>query len=228
MRIGIIGAMDLEIHGLAALLEDAQTHTVGKQRFVCGRFAGHEVITACCGVGKVAAAVCTQTLLLHFQPHGVINMGVAGGWPSAVQLLDTVVADLLVQHDADTTALGDPLGYVHVLDRVEMRADEAMVSRLKQSCKALDLPVTVGTVATGDCFVGDEATAKRIHDNFGAIAFEMEGGSIAQTCLMNQTPFAVLRTISDGGDAFDFEAFSRQAAERTLAIIQNFLQNLPL
>ncbi|MGN1473217.1 MAG: 5'-methylthioadenosine/adenosylhomocysteine nucleosidase, partial [Eubacteriales bacterium] len=62
----------------------------------------------------------------------------------------------------------------------------------------------------------------------GACAAEMEGGAIAQVCYLYKTPFAVLRTMSDGADgdaSGDFAAFAEQAAQiSSLAILSLFTE----
>ena len=56
----------------------------------------------------------------------------------------------------------------------------------------------------------------------------MEGGAIAQVCYLYKTPFAVLRTMSDGADgdaSGDFAAFAEQAAQiSSLAILSLFTE----
>ena len=64
--IGIIGAMDIEIEALINTLENKQTHQVGSLVFFTGILFNKEVILAICGIGKVNAALCTQTMILHF------------------------------------------------------------------------------------------------------------------------------------------------------------------
>lgn len=55
----------------------------------------------------------------------------------------------------------------------------------------------------------------------------MEGGAIAQTAAANNIPFAVLRSVSDGGDssaAMDYPTFKKTAAEKSTAIILKYLE----
>ena len=57
-----------------------------------------------------------------------------------------------------------------------------------------------GIIATGDQFVGSKDKLNRLMEEFGAVACEMEGGSIGQVCALNKIPFAVIRAISDHGE----------------------------
>ena len=85
----------------------------------------------------------------------------------------------------------------------------------------------LGIVATGDRFVSTREEGQKIHKNFGAIANEMEGGSIGQVCVHNDVNFCVLRVISDsiyGGESWlSFREFTEQAAARSVRIIEGFL-----
>ena len=86
--IGIIGAMEIEIEGLRAKLEDAQSETISEIRFDWGTINGTPCTLAVCGPGKVNAAVCAQTMILRFHPQLVINSGVAGGIGQDVHIKD--------------------------------------------------------------------------------------------------------------------------------------------
>ena len=81
-----------------------------------------------------------------------------------------------------------------------------------------------GTIASGDVFVADEGKKLFIRENFGAIACEMEGAAIGHVCYINNIPFGVLRTISDGGDDMDYLTFAGIAAEKGKQIILEFLK----
>ena len=64
-------------------------------------------------------------------------------------------------------------------------------------------------------------------NEFGAICGEMEGGAIGHTCAANNVKFAVLRSISDGGDEnsrLDYPTFKKIAAEISTTIILEFIK----
>ena len=63
-----------------------------------------------------------------------------------------------------------------------------------------------------------------IRSKFDVIAAEMEGGAIGQVCYINNIPFAILRTISDGeGGGMDYAQFVVKAAEVSIAVVQKFI-----
>ena len=107
--IGIIGAMAVEIDELRERLTDPTDEVISNIRFTCGKLAGKDVVLAVCGIGKVFAAICAQTMILTYRPELIINTGVAGGLDKDLKIGDVVVATGLVQHDMDTSPLGSTL-----------------------------------------------------------------------------------------------------------------------
>jgi len=85
-----------------------------------------------------------------------------------------------------------------------------------------------GTVASADTFIASDDTKAMLKKEFGAIAGEMEGASIAHTAYLNNIEFSALRCISDGGDKdaqMDYPKFKKIAAQKETAIVLNLLQN---
>jgi adenosylhomocysteine nucleosidase len=231
-RYGVIAAMKIEAEHIVAAMEDVRTETVGGIEFTLGTIrrgqdewtgdqgSEAEVICAVCGVGKVNAAMCAETMILHFAPARIINTGVAGSLSTELGGGDVVIASDVVQHDFDTSALGDPPGLIPGLDTVKMHcSDRLRMSELRNAAEAVlegtGAKILHGVIASGDQFVADPETKKRIVERVGAAACEMEGGAIGQVCAANGVPFAVVRTMSDsadGGAVEDYPAFARKAA----------------
>ena len=153
-------------------------------------------------------------------------MGVAGGLAQGLSVCDAVVADFVVQHDMDTTAIGDPAGLISGLNLVKIPAEKALYEPLAAACRAKGVNTMIGTVASGDLFVAKEEDKDRIRSLFGAAACEMEGAAIGQVACTNGVPFAVLRTISDGGDGMEFSEFAPLAAKASVAITREFVKSI--
>ena len=118
----------------------------------------------------------------------------------------------------DTSALGDPVGLISGINIVEIPADAALAEKISAIVKSMGINTVTGTIATGDQFIGNQETKKRIVDTFGAIACEMEGAAIGQVCYVNKVPFAVIRAISDdadGGACEDYPTFAKMAAKNS-------------
>ena len=224
MRIGIIGAMQMEVDALQAAMNQPVSESVSGITFVRGSIGRHEIIAAVCGIGKVFAAMCAQTMILRYQPQGIINIGVAGTVTSGLKVLDIAVADNVCQHDMDTSPLGDPVGLISGINQIYFPADKALAQAIGAAADKLGIRHTTGTIASGDQFIHTQEKKTWIHETFNAIAAEMEGGSIGHVCTVNQVPFAVLRTISDGdGSTMDYNTFAQKAALQSIDVIMEAL-----
>ena len=227
MRIGVIGAMQIEIDNLKKTLENTTVETISGVEFVKGTIGNTEVVAAVSGVGKVFAAICTEAMILTYHVDKVINIGVAGTLCKELGVMGIAVADKVVQHDMNTSALGDPVGLLSGINEVYLACDDDMRSVLEECLKEQSRKYHVGTIATGDMFMHKQKQKDKIHDRFDAIAAEMEGGSIGHVCYMNKVPFAILRTISDGeGGAMDYAEFAEKAAQIGIDIVVDFIKKM--
>lgn len=227
MTIGIIGAMQMEVDNLKEAMDNQSTVTVSGVNFVCGNVGEVDVVAAVCGVGKVFAAICAEAMILKFNPDMIINIGVAGTLTKDLGVLDVAVASDVLQHDMDTSAVGDPIGLISGLNQIYFPTDEKMREVLCECLNEKGIRNVMGPIATGDIFMHDAEHKALIRDRFRAIACEMEGGSIGHVCTVNHVPFAVLRAISDGdGGALDYQTFAEQAALRSIEIVLEFIARM--
>ena len=230
MMIGIIGAMDVEIKELLSKMENTAEEKQGLLEFYIGKINGCECVVVKCGVGKVSAAVCAQTLILRYNPDAVINIGVAGGIGEGIQIGDLVISKSVVQHDMNTSALGDEIGLISGINKVYIDADEALSDLIYEYAKDIySSNVFKGVIATGDIFVSENKMMKNIAEKFNASACEMEGGSVGQTCYMNDVPFVIIRSISDNGNddaSVDFMQFAESSANKYGELIFSILPHI--
>ena len=227
MKIGIIGAMQMEVDALQAAMADPTRETVSGITFVQGTIGSHRVIAAVCGIGKVFAAMCAQTMILRYSPDRIINIGVAGTVTKGLQVLDMAIADQVCQHDMDTSPLGDPVGLISGINQIYFPADAHLARVIGAAADRLGVRHSTGTIASGDQFIHTQEKKDWIRTTFGAIAAEMEGGSIGHVCTVNHVPFAVLRTISDGdGGTMDYNTFAQKAALQSIDVIMEALAAL--
>ena len=225
--IGIIGAMEVEIEGIRSMMTDKTEKTVSGVRYVSGKLGGCEIVTAVCGIGKVFAAICAQTMILEYKPEAIINTGVAGSLSAALNVCDIAVADKVVQHDMDTSPLGDPKGLVSGINVIYFEADKKVCDMLTEAVKAHGINTVSGTIASGDQFIASKDVKERIVSDFGAIACEMEGAAIGHVCYVNKVPFSVLRAISDKADGvadIDYPSFCKMAADNYIKVICTFCE----
>ena len=226
--VGIIGAMQIEIDGLRAHMKNEKEVVISGIKFLTGEIKGTEVVMAVCGMGKVYAAICAQTMVIHFKVDAVINTGVAGNLSDKLGIKSVAIADQVVQHDMDLTPIGYAYGELGGLDLIYIPTDKKLVELVEKSVKHMGLNYQIGTIATGDQFINKPQQQEFITSHFHAIAAEMEGASIGHVCCLNQIPFAIIRTISDdanGNAPEDFPTFAREAAEIAIEIVLEVLEN---
>ena len=223
--IGIIGAMDIEVDGIVASMSEVSSEKISGITFYKGKLGEAKAVVAKCGIGKVFAAMCAQTMILKYNPDVIVNSGVAGSLGGGVSVLDVVVAKNVVQHDMDTSAIGDPVGLISGINVIYIDADKDASSKLLDACNMLDYKCHSATIASGDKFIADSGEKNVIKERFGAQACEMEGASIGHVCYVNGTKFAILRAISDGeGAEMDYMTFAPLAAKQSIEIIKKFVE----
>ncbi|MCI8877412.1 MAG: 5'-methylthioadenosine/S-adenosylhomocysteine nucleosidase [Lawsonibacter sp.] len=146
------------------------------------------------GVGKVNAAMGAQLFIDRYHPDWLVNAGVAGSFLD-LSIGTIVLADCFVQHDVDTTPMGDPIGLVSTVNRVDFPTSET--ERLSGILTAQGVEHRVGKVATGEVFMTKGERADWVARTFAPALCEMEGGAIAQVCLRNGVKFTALKSVSD-------------------------------
>ena len=151
--IGIIGAMDIEVDGLVSSMPKKKITMLSGIKFYQGKLCGKDVVVAKCGIGKVFASICAQTMILNFNPSVVINTGVAGTLDKDLCVLDVAIASGVVQHDMDTSPLGDPYGLISGINVIVFNSDDRVVNTLKLASEQAKILCKTGIIATGDKFV---------------------------------------------------------------------------
>ena len=227
---GIIGAMRIEVETIKALMDDKKSEVISGVEYITGTLHGKEIVIAVCGIGKVAAAMCAQTMILKYAPERIINTGVGGSLSEKLAIGDVAVAESLVQHDMDTSPLGDPVGLISGINIVNIPCDEKVVETLVKGVESLGgIKALKGVIASGDQFIADASKKEYIKSNFNAVVCEMEGASIAQVCYTNGVPFGVVRAVSDcadGSSHMDYGEFLPMAAANAAKLIESFVVNI--
>ncbi len=224
MKLGIIGAMDIEVATLRQNMQEMELTHKGGMDFYSGRLNGLDCVVVQCGVGKVNAALCVQCLCDCFAVTHVVNTGVAGSLCADLDIGDLVVSQDAVYHDFDCHVLNDHyiVGQVPGLSVRAFPADESLMALAFAASEQVNPGHTrIGTVASGDQFVCSKEQKAQIVADTAAICTEMEGTAIAHGAWRNGVPFVVLRAISDKADdsaEMDYPTFERIAAQRCAAV----------
>lgn len=213
-KIGIIVAMDKELHQLQQLFNDGN------------------VLVQKCGIGKVNAALGAQRMINEFHPDCIISSGCAGGNGDDINVQDVVVSSELCYHDVycgkaidDTTVYGQVQGMP-----ARFKADANMLEKALH-LQTSDISLHQGLIVTGDWFVDSKEKMRSIIEKFPeAKAVDMESCAIAQTCYINKVPFISFRVISDiplrDTDASQYHNFWETIAEHSFQITKTFVESL--
>lgn len=229
-KIGIIGAMELEVSTLKNLM---RVNTVTKKAgmdFYDGTLEGKNVVVVRCGFGKVNAGMCVQILADLFQVTHIINLGVAGSLNPKLDIGDILISERALQHDMDVSPLGYEPGQIPEIGTFAFTADRVMVETAVSACKKVnpDVSVMTGLVVSGDQFISSREVKDRLVAMFHGDCAEMEGAAVAQASCLNGLPFVIIRAISDKADdsagEMDFPTFEKLAAEHGAKLTVEFVR----
>ncbi len=228
MKLGIIGAMPVEVDLLKSKLQNGQTEQEGAFEFYSGTIDGIEVIVLLSGIGKVSAAIATVLLIERYHPDYIINTGTAGGLRD-VKMGDLVIGTEVGYHDADVTAFGYELGQM-AQQPVRFVSDTFLLNVVNKAIESLTVQQNVfqGIILSGDSFMSDPERVNQVRDDFPkALAVEMESAAIAQTCAQLKVPFIVVRAISDlagEGNSKSYDTFVKEAGRISAEMIINCIK----
>lgn len=229
-KLGIIGAMEIEVQALLEKMEGKTAYNKAGSVFHEGSLEGLPVVVVQCGVGKVNAALCVQILCDCFGVTHLVNTGIAGSLSAALDIGDLVVSQDAMYHDLDVRVFGYPVGKVPRMDVLAFPADETLLGYAFAAAEAVNPGHTrIGRVATGDQFICQKEQKEAIIANTQALCTEMEGAGIAQTAYRNGVPFVILRAISDKADdsaEMDYPTFEAIAADRCAAVTMALAKRL--
>ncbi len=229
MRVGIIGAMDVEVELLKEQMSDPQVTKVAGMSFFEGTLGGTPSVVVQSGIGKVNAGMCVQILVDRYHVTHVINTGVAGSLDARLDIGDIVVSTDCLQHDFDATPLGYRPAEIPGVGTISFPADEDMRAAVIKAAHevAPEIGVIEGRIVSGDQFISDSGVKSHLIEDFGGTCCEMEGASVAQAAWLNNVPFVVVRAISDkpgsAEQVMEYATFERQAAHHCAKIVSRMV-----
>jgi adenosylhomocysteine nucleosidase len=228
MKIAIIGAMEEEVTLLRDHIESKEQTIVAGYEYTSGKMDDADVVLLRSGIGKVNAAMSTTILLEKFNPDVVINTGSAGGFHPDLNVGDVVISSEVRHHDVDVTVFGYEYGQVPQLPAAFV-ADEKLVQVAEKAAKEInDIQVVKGLIATGDSFMNDPARVDFVRGKFNDLqAVEMEAAAIAQVAYQFQTPFVIIRSLSDiaGKESnVSFEQYLEKAAVNSANLVMKIVK----
>lgn len=230
-KIGIIGAMEVEVETLKKDMEVGRVVKKAGMEFHEGVLNGMPVVVVRSGICKVNAAVCTQILIDDFGVDGIINTGVGGSLNAEINIGDIVISTDVVHHDVNAVEFGYALGQIPQMKVFSFPADETFAEKAKAACNRVNPDITVwrGRICSGDQFVSSQEQKDQIIKAFHGWCTEMEGAGIAQTAYLNDVPFIIVRAISDKADNsayVDYATFEKKAAEHSVRLVEALMSDL--
>lgn len=231
-KLGIIGAMAVEVETLKSRMDNVVVTERAGMVFYEGKLENLPVVVVVCGIGKVNAALCVQIMCDCFHVTHIVNTGVAGSMCAELDIGDFVISRDAMYHDFDCHVLNPQyvVGQIPGFPVRAFTADEQLVQLAFSAAQSVYPDHTrIGTVASGDQFVCDKDVKQRIVENTGALCTEMEGAAIAHAAWRNGVPFVVIRAISDKADdsaQMDYPTFEAIAAERCAKVTQHMAKKL--
>lgn len=232
MKLGIIGAMDVEVATLKENMENKTEKVIAGSVYAEGILEGLPAVVVQCGVGKVNAALCVQALCDCFGVTHIVNTGVAGSLNAELDIGDFVISKEAIYHDFDCHVINPKysVGQVPGMDIRAFPADD-MLTDLAYTAATEQCPghAHIGTVASGDQFICNREQKENIIKNTNALCTEMEGAAISHAAYRNGIPVVVIRAISDKADdsaQMDYPTFEAIAAKRCADVVRTMAKSL--
>ncbi len=230
-KIGIIGAMDVEVASLKEQMQISSKTTYAGMEFCDGLLGQTPVVIVKSGICKVNAALCVQLLVDHFQVTHIINTGVAGSLCNQIDIGDIVVSISAQYHDVDATIFGYQPGEIPQEGVVAFPADESLRMHAVKAVQeaAPEVHVFEGKILSGDQFISSHAKKEQLMGSFDGMCCEMEGAAIAQASYANRIPFVIIRAISDKADESvteSYDVFEGKAAVHCARIVSYMVQHI--
>lgn len=227
-KIGIIGAMELEVETLKEKMNVVNIVKRASMEFYEGTLNDVPVVIVKSGIAKVNAGICTQILIDTFAVTHIINTGVAGSLNADINICDIVISTDTCYHDIDATIFGYQKGEVPQIGTLYFKADETLIRLAKEACAAVnpDIQVFTNRIVSGDQFICDKEVKNEISRTFNAYCTEMEGAAISQVAYLNNCPFVIIRAISDKADdsaKMEYPLLEKKAAQLCAGLVEHMI-----
>lgn len=194
----LLFAMEKEASELLKNVEILENRCVGYTEIFEVEKDEKKFLVAISGIGKGFAASAIASIANLYKVDSFINVGVAGSQNKAkADIFSAVIGDQYVEHDMDTSAIGDPKGLISGINMVYLPGCKSLMEVAGRVCKGLSIPYVEGTISSGDTFLSEGEKKKSITEEFGSLCLDMESAPFAQIASVFHVPFCAIRVISD-------------------------------
>jgi adenosylhomocysteine nucleosidase len=166
-KIGIIGAMELEIKLLLDNMDLKIKENISGFTYYSGIISGKDVVVTSCSIGKVNAAACTQLLIDKFNVNCIINTGIAGGLHNEVNICDVVISSNVTHHDVRKDQMKRWFPFKECFE-----GDNELIEIAISACEDIKTKKWrnhVGRIVSGECFVSDKKLKENIIEEYSHI-----------------------------------------------------------
>ena len=230
-RIGIIGAMEVEVEKLKARMENVEITRRASMEFYAGTLEGKNVVVVRSGIGKVNAAVCTQILIDEFEAEAVINTGIAGSLNADINIGDLVISTDLVHHDMNAVAFGYPVGQIPQMEAFSFRSDENLRKLAVQACKEVNPDIEVSATYLNKWYapaLEGQATKSLIDSGCDVISHHADSTAGAVTCQENGAFFIPYNSdMSSAAPNAVLTSVRWDTSSYLIMVVQNILDGTP-
>ncbi|GCD10553.1 5'-methylthioadenosine/adenosylhomocysteine nucleosidase [Clostridium tagluense] len=227
MRIGVIGPTEKEIMPFINKISNKKLSESSMLKFYSGVYAGVEVVSVLCGVCKVNAAIATQLLISKFEVTHIILTGVAGALNKQLEIGDIIISSEVAYHDVSPEILTE---YHPWMEDIYFRPDVELLKLCENVSNSFSITSKchVGRIITGEAFITNNERESLI-EKFDPLCVDMESASVAHTCYVNNIPFIIIRSVSDGANENASETFAiniEMAALNSIKLVEELIKGL--
>jgi len=219
MKIGIIGAMKVEIDQLKEKMKIEKEEFILGFKFIVGELENHQVILTESSIGKVNAALATQMIISNYKVDLIINTGIAGALKEGLKPLDMIVAEQVTYHDLSPYLMKKYYPYQEYFT-----PRKELLTKIKE----LKKDIHYGLIISGDEYIDTTMRQNLIKEKYPeSLCVEMESSAIAHTCYLNQKDFLIIRCISDSADDQAntlYDQFEKLAANQSANLLLQILK----
>lgn len=222
--VGIIGAMPSELVDIRKSLGEGQVDKHKTFEFHINQMGDNKVVTVCCGIGKVNAALCAQNLISFYNVDIIINAGIAGGMDSQIKVCDIVISKDVMYHDLLARLLDN-----YPPHNSNFCADDGLIKLAVKACEENNFKYFIGRIVSGEQFISDNKVKEEIKNQFNPYAVDMESAGVGHCAYLNGVPFVTIRCISDNADdegEMSFSQFEKVAAKRVADVTFSIINNI--
>lgn len=218
--------MKEELNAIKSSMEDSLEVPFLNYVYYKGTIAGHKVVLAQTGIGKVSTAMIVTSILQSMKIDKILNIGSAGGLGKNQEIGDVVIATQGSFHDRYFSDKPD-LSEGNVFN-----TDDAMRQQLVNSLDDTDINTHVGLMVSGDQFLSSSTPHYNdVIECFPeAISVDMESTTVMQVANTFDVPTLIIRSLSDVPGHINHDGQFREylefASKQSATICELYLRSL--